>query len=332
MIGGYMKRTSLLAIAASASLFATGASAADLGGNCCADLEERIAELEATTVRKGNRKVSLTVSGHVNEEMLLWDDGHERNVYIGTNLVAQTRFRFLGQAKINSDITAGYLLEIGTEAPSIDRNNANADDVSGSVIAIRHSAWWLQHKDYGKVWLGQTSQATDGITEITLANLSQFASQNSGSMIGGWSPVVTATAVPGPFQFYQFFGGAPSARNTAQIGEGNRLNIVKYETPTYAGFIASASYGEDDMWDVALRYAGEMHGFKLAFGIGYEQWTDGNPNGRRCSGYSVDGPCLRAGSISVGAVGNACQQLGLSGPIMHVDTGLFLPRRLWLPA
>lgn len=39
--------------------------AADLGGNCCADLEERIAELEATTARKGNRKVSLTSHGWV---------------------------------------------------------------------------------------------------------------------------------------------------------------------------------------------------------------------------------------------------------------------------
>ena len=42
------------------------AKAGDLGGNCCADLEERVAELEAATVRKGNRKVSITVSvqGH----------------------------------------------------------------------------------------------------------------------------------------------------------------------------------------------------------------------------------------------------------------------------
>ncbi len=35
------------------------AKAADLGGDCCADLEERVAELEATTVRKGNKKVSV---------------------------------------------------------------------------------------------------------------------------------------------------------------------------------------------------------------------------------------------------------------------------------
>ena len=62
-----MKKSSLSALVAAGLLMgglsAGSASAADLGGNCCADLEERIAELEATTARKGNRKVSLTVSG-----------------------------------------------------------------------------------------------------------------------------------------------------------------------------------------------------------------------------------------------------------------------------
>ena len=63
MIGGLMKSTSHYALAAAAGLFAgalaiTPAKAADLGGDCCADLEERVAELEATTVRKGNRVVS----------------------------------------------------------------------------------------------------------------------------------------------------------------------------------------------------------------------------------------------------------------------------------
>ncbi|HRY07757.1 MAG TPA: porin, partial [Hyphomicrobiaceae bacterium] len=60
----------------------TPASAADLGGDCCADLEERIADLEATTARKGNRKVSLTVSGQVNHAVVFWDDGRENNVYV----------------------------------------------------------------------------------------------------------------------------------------------------------------------------------------------------------------------------------------------------------
>lgn len=67
-----------LALTAAAILAAAGAStpiqAADLGGDCCADLEERAAELEATTSRKGNRKVSLTISGYVVQEVTWWDD------------------------------------------------------------------------------------------------------------------------------------------------------------------------------------------------------------------------------------------------------------------
>ncbi|MEL6421244.1 MAG: porin, partial [Pseudomonadota bacterium] len=65
------RTTSRLAIAAASAglLFGTStltpAQAADLGGDCCADLEERVAELEATAVRHGNRKVKLTLSGQV---------------------------------------------------------------------------------------------------------------------------------------------------------------------------------------------------------------------------------------------------------------------------
>ena len=45
-------------------------SAADLSGSCCADLEERVAELEATAASKGNRKMSLAISGSVNRVVL----------------------------------------------------------------------------------------------------------------------------------------------------------------------------------------------------------------------------------------------------------------------
>ncbi len=61
--------------------------AADLGGDCCADLEERVAELEATTVRKGNKKVSIILYGDVNHQVLFWDDGIETNAYVGITLI-----------------------------------------------------------------------------------------------------------------------------------------------------------------------------------------------------------------------------------------------------
>lgn len=79
----HLRTSGGLALAVSAvAMWSATAHAADLGGNCCADLEERVAELEATTARKGNRKVSLTVSGFVAQQILAWDDGRESNVYI----------------------------------------------------------------------------------------------------------------------------------------------------------------------------------------------------------------------------------------------------------
>jgi hypothetical protein len=90
MTGG-LKTTGRLAIAA--MFCAIGgmpgvggqAEAADLGGDCCADLEERVAELEATTVRKGNKKVKVELYGRVNRVINFWDDGAEQNAYVENN-------------------------------------------------------------------------------------------------------------------------------------------------------------------------------------------------------------------------------------------------------
>src|SRR5215469_4548144 len=93
--------------------WAMPAAAADLGGDCCADLEERVAELEATTARKGNRKVSLTISGWVAEQIVGWDDGVEQNAYVGgIGTTLGTNVKFTGQASIAPGWTAGYVLHL----------------------------------------------------------------------------------------------------------------------------------------------------------------------------------------------------------------------------
>lgn len=82
------------------ALTSSSALAADLGGDCCADLEERVATLEATAARKGNRKVSLTVSGWMNQNILVWDDGDESDAYVTSNGNDLGAINFSGEAKI----------------------------------------------------------------------------------------------------------------------------------------------------------------------------------------------------------------------------------------
>src|SRR3990170_3062418 len=122
MIGGLLKSTSRVALFAAAGMFVGGvampsAKAADLGGDCCADLEERVAELEATTARKGNRRMSLTVTGQVHRMILWWDDGHKSDAYYGLdNTNSSSRFVFLGSAKVTSAVSMGFEIMVEIEA------------------------------------------------------------------------------------------------------------------------------------------------------------------------------------------------------------------------
>ena len=113
MTGGLARTASRLAIATAfcmvgASFFAQKqARAADLGGDCCANLEDRVAELEATTVRKGNKKVTVQLYGKMNWAVEWWNDGHERNMYTVNNDNESNRFGLIGKAKIQGDWSAG---------------------------------------------------------------------------------------------------------------------------------------------------------------------------------------------------------------------------------
>lgn len=144
------------------------ASAADLGGDCCADLEERIAELEATTVRKGNRKVSLTISGYIAQELTWWDDGIESNAYIHDLGPTQaSNFRFNGKAQITPGWEAGYLLRI----QSLDQNpfgqlNQNNDNFSQG-LNVQISLFYIDSKELGRVSVGRQVHAAKSAAMFT---------------------------------------------------------------------------------------------------------------------------------------------------------------------
>ncbi|MCC7252166.1 porin [Hyphomicrobium sp.] len=299
-----MNKYSLGALAAAGLLaggLVTSANAADLGGNCCADLEERIAELEATTVRKGNRKVSLTVSGWVAEQVLWWDDGEESNVYVGgIGTTIGTNVKFTGQATIVPGWTAGYVIHLEADGSDhllgIDADTDNGPGrLAGSTNYVQtlQSYWFIKSDHWGKLSVGLQSQASDNTAILV---------DGSGSLI--------------PANFVQFDYGGFEARGsgTSWIGltgctdcNGIPLNAVRYDTPTFAGFSASASWGEDDFWDIALRYAGEHHGFKVALATAYSESSDNGTQGVN------DG---------LGITDTEFFQIG--GYIQHIGTGLFL--------
>ena len=298
-----MKKTSLSALAAAGllvgGLSVTSASAADLGGNCCADLEERIAELEATTARKGNRKVSLTISGWVAEQVTWWDDGIEDNVYVGgIGSTIGTNVKFTGQATIVPGWSAGYVLHLEADGSDSLTNNQVTPNGGGrfagnsNYVQTLQSYWFIKSESLGKVSVGLQSMVSDNAAILV---------DGSGSLVpANW----VAFNVAG-FGIRDSAGNFHSSWGTAGAclpGDcyGVPLNSVRYDSPTFAGFSASASWGDDDVWDVGLRYAGEFAGFKIAATAVYAE-----SSGAFTSAFG-DSEDFQAG-----------------GYIQHIGTGLF---------
>ncbi len=302
-----MKAKLLAAAFAAATVMGGGnAFAADLGGNCCADLEERIAELEATTARKGNRKVSLTVTGWVSSQLYWFDSGTESNVYVvDNNNDLSSNFKFTGSATISPGWKAGYSLWIYTNGPSSLVSNEAGLSGKDWGLQVENSYWFIQSDQLGKLSVGKQSLAADNAALGTDFSGTLFPA--NGVTFDGGALGVSINGVPtGAAWLNVAFWCEHAGVGIANDCAGGRLNGVRYDTPTFAGFSLSASWGEDDYWDIAARYSGEFSGIKVSLATAYSESTDSNILG------------------FVGGNDSDSQYFQVGGMVKHLASGLWV--------
>ena len=273
MFGGLLKSASSLAIIAAAGIFVGGvgltpAKAADLGGDCCADLEERVAELEATTVRKGNRKVSVTLYGWVNQAVTWYDNGEESDVYVHDNGHGDSRLGVKGEGKVRPGLAIGYKLEMG-----FSRNEGflltENDGDNAQNIRVRQEYWYIKDDQLGQLSVGHQYPGSAGTGAVEMGGASSWESYSLGP----------TDDIPESFRLYH--SGSNGAVYSPIIWydvlpnlDPGRQAVIKYTTPTIMGFTASASWGEDDRWDVGLLYSNTFNTVSVSAGVGYYEDTD----------------------------------------------------------
>lgn len=284
---------------------------------CCGELEERISELESIATQKGNRKVSLTISGQVNKAITFWDDGVITNAYVVDNDFAQSRVRFQGKAEIAKGWEAGFWLELGFDDASSDSvsqfdPNATAPGATaggGSGIELRPARWYIKSEEYGQLWVGRGSTAQDNLykwanlgraySDAELHYNGRFALRRSDGAIG-YSRTNTANAVTRIWD------------DVANNLDLSRTNNVRYDTPTIAGFMLSGTYSAG-ISDVALRYTEKFGTYTVNWGIGYLVDTDVSGIDRR-TGQQID-PAAR---------GNETKDIVGSAGFLEKESGLYV--------
>jgi hypothetical protein len=271
--GGRIWLTGALAAILLACLpWGNAAQGADFQRDCCAGLEERVAELEATTVGKGNRKVSVTLSGYMAKQVMAWDDGVDGDTYIADIGPTQaSNFRISGQAAIAPGWSAGYMIRV---QDLTDSTMGLSQDVGNQDLRlnVQMSYWFLASEDYGRLTVGHQALASKSAAMFTDLSGTQiianyvlfdgpgfFLRQNGDRLALRWGDIGYCYAQARPW------GGDC---------DGIVMTGVRYDSPTLAGFSWSASYGVSGDTETALRYTGELRGFKLALGAGYSVNTD----------------------------------------------------------
>ena len=351
MFGGLTKTSSRIAIAAALGMtlggFAMGASpakAADLGGDCCADLEERVAELEATTVRKGNKKVSVTISGWIVDLGTWWNDGKTSGLYWGSkDTTLSSHFNISGSATIAPGWSAGYTawIEIPGNSASVGFSENQFNDnlvtlqpgFNGTVNAL-DSYMWIKSDRWGTVNWGRLVQATNNLALLpdlsgTIIESNAVLFDGPGFFLRPAHGVVNSNDMASDFKWAAITRCISGGGGTgADCPTGLDGNGVRYDTPTWWGFSASAGEYENMEWDVAIKYAADWNNFKVSAAYGFAENTD-----EGCTAASPPGAqgfnCTNVANLGGGGApfqgfrkDVTSNQVGAS--ILHVPTGLFL--------
>lgn len=234
----------------------------------------------------------LEFYGQVNKTVVGYSDGVSQEVAFVDNNVSSTRFGLRKSMAVDYGLTASVLYEGQLNNTSNSRNISQPAagvapaDPAPAVARVRHARVGLSN-GWGALFIGHTSSASDGITEIDLGAVRdvlgptparfgarlQFTNPN-GSLSG-----LRLQQVVDAFEGIQFAGGSASdGTNAYGAGFTDRFNQVHYTSPTVNGFSFSTATIQGGDRDYALRYKNTFEdlGFKVEAGLAmvdYRQLT-----------------------------------------------------------
>lgn len=242
------------------------------------------------------KDIALTVSGQVNRAFLYADNGVVDDFFFVDNDHSSTRVRFRAIGRINCDLKVGAQLEVQFESNSSasirfkQRGQASANNFTERKLEV-----WFDSETWGRLWLGQGDTASNGVSEVDLSK----------------TDIVGFSSVPDLAGGLEFENGVRIGSVFSNFDGLSRVDRVRYDTPTIAGFMLSSSWTDDNEWDIALRYAQKFNGHKFAAAVGY---YDGERGQGFCCDYGISGSASILFSNGFNLTFAAAMQDGLNSP------------------
>jgi len=132
-------------------------------------------------------------------------------------------------------------------------------DGTDSGFSLRQEYLWVNHKTMGKITIGQASVATNGVGN---ASATGTVYSRSGKTFGKGLTFINSTAA----------AKATSGNTVGAVFSDlhvTRDDVIRYDTPTFAGVNVAISRDMNSLVQTAVRYSGKFGAVAVAAGAGY---------------------------------------------------------------
>jgi hypothetical protein len=250
----------------------------------------------APGVVASQKKVKLTLYGQVTRQFGFVGDGESVTFKQGNNGNTGTRMGIIGSGKVTNDITLKTILEYAVNPGDTGGGSQFVNQGGSTGFSVRHIDLIMSSKKFGSLWMGRGSGSSDGTSEVDLSGAAsarlggtaQYPVSKYILMDKNSNAVPQAVATVG--RFFNSYDGT------------GRQNRIRYDTPSFFGFMGSVSMIDKHNVDSAVKYHGKIAGTDVAGGVGYchTEGTSGSGDGACfANGTTTSGIDQLNGSISV---------------------------------
>jgi hypothetical protein len=225
----------------------------------------------AGTAVQAQTAPTVQVYGQVTRALLFADDGTQSKWFHVDNEASGTRFGFTGTGQALPGLRFGFRIELDLQSNESQRVNfgpaapvsnfpGHDEDVGG--FAERHMDAWVEG-GWGRLNMGQGDGAANGASESDLSGTGLANGIGVADLGGGFAyrnaaGALTANTIGGTINQQDF---------------ESRYDRLMYVTPTFGGFRAQASWGQNgnaDIKEASLWYGAKMGGLgELAAALGW---------------------------------------------------------------
>ena len=204
-------------------------------------------------VTSGSERVKLAISGQVNRAVNVVDDGADTEAYFVDNSASGSRFRLVGTAVLNNDLTLGTRMELGFSPNNSSKVNQIEMETEDSFDQ-RYADISLSSKRFGTLFLGKGDTSSNNTAELDFSGTDVVQYASIADIAGGMLFVQSSDDKLSNIKVSDAFNNFDGL---------SRKNRLRYDTPKFKGAHLSASWISDQRWDTALWWGGQGYGFKV---------------------------------------------------------------------